>query len=313
MNRTAVALAADSAATVSYWNPDSAKHEQRYFKRANKIFNIVSGKPVGLMTYGAGSLQGMPWEVLAKAYRDDRLGHAADRLPGYATDFFQYLAGNRDIFPETAQAQHLNALVSESVAGLGYPIIFGDAFKNESDPQKKAQIAASFIATAEQSIAGNAYINNVARAIHNEITNDASIVDHVVQTDDGKYLLTFIDRPQFDRIISASIESVFKENVTSLEYTGIVVAGYGEKQYMPQLEQFKVYGIFRNRLIYAREVKGCREITSVNTSDIVPIAQSTMVNTFRLGADINTLGEIDSYAGVAIDEFVAELVKAELP
>lgn len=115
LNRSAVALAADSAATVTYWNPQASKHEERYFKRANKIFNIISGKPVGLMTYAAGSLQGMPWEVLAKAFRDDRIGHVADTLPAYATNFFDYLAGNRDIFPEVGQLQHLTALVSEAV------------------------------------------------------------------------------------------------------------------------------------------------------------------------------------------------------
>jgi hypothetical protein len=76
---------------------------------------------------------------------------------------------------------------------------------------------------------------------------------------------------------------------------------------MPQLEQFQVYGLFKNRLIYTRLDQGCREITFDNTSDIVPIAQANMINTFFLGADIPTLMEIDNNVELAIDEFAAAL------
>jgi hypothetical protein len=311
LNRSAVALAADSAATVTYWNPQASKHEERYFKRANKIFNIISGKPVGLMTYAAGSLQGMPWEVLAKAFRDDRIGHVADTLPAYATNFFDYLAGNRDIFPEVGQLQHLTALVSEAVTAVSFNIIFDDGYKNETDPQKKLQIAENFVSTAEVNVAANGFINDVAEGILDEIRADASsIIDSINSTDEGKFLSSKLGEPLFSRLITLAIERVFKEDLTPLNYTGVVVAGYGDKQYMPQLEQFKVYGIFNNKLIYTRFEDGCKKISFENTSEIVPIAQSTMVNTFRLGADISTLGRIDSYVGVAIDEFAAELVKA---
>lgn len=311
LNRSAVALAADSAATVTYWNPQAAKHEERYFKRANKIFNIISGKPVGLMTYAAGSLQGMPWEVLAKAYRDDRVGCTADSLPDYAADFFDYLASNRDIFPEAGQLQHLIALVSESVAAVAYNILLDGGYKKETDPQKKTQIAEGFVATAEGNVAADGYINDVAEKILNEIKSDpATIVDNINSTDENKFLSSTLGAPLFGRVIALAIERVFKEELTPLTYTGVVVAGYGDKQYMPQLEQFKVFGIFNNKLIYTRYEEGCKKISFENTSEIVPIAQSTMVNTFRLGADISTLGEIDSYVGVAIDEFVTELVNA---
>jgi hypothetical protein len=311
LNRSAVALAADSASTVTYWNPDTRQNEQRYFKRVNKIFNVVSGKPVGMMTYAAGSLQGMPWEVITKAYRDDRIGFTSETLPDYAADVFEYIAGNRHIFSEASQLQHLLSLVSESVTALSYGLVFDDAFKNAKDPQEKQQIAEDKVSNAEINVSTPKYINDVARAIHDEIAADpAGIIDHFSQTAEGRFFIAQLGDPIYQRIIKLSIQRVFKEDITSLEYTGIVVAGYGEKQYLPQLEQFKVYGIFRNKLIYTRHDAGCRQITYTNTSDIVPIAQSTMVNTFRLGADIDTLGEIDSYVGVAIDEFVAELVKA---
>ncbi len=68
LNREAVALAADSATTVTYW--EAGQPKVRYFKGANKIFHISKKYPVGLMIYDAGSLQGVPWQIIAKAYRE---------------------------------------------------------------------------------------------------------------------------------------------------------------------------------------------------------------------------------------------------
>ena len=49
MNRLAVVLAADSAATVSQWT--GSKYEERYFKGSNKIFQLSDHQPVGLMIF----------------------------------------------------------------------------------------------------------------------------------------------------------------------------------------------------------------------------------------------------------------------
>jgi hypothetical protein len=59
LNRSAVALAADSATTVTYWERDH--YETRYFKGTNKIFHLSTVHPVGIMIYAAANLQGAPW------------------------------------------------------------------------------------------------------------------------------------------------------------------------------------------------------------------------------------------------------------
>jgi hypothetical protein len=47
LNRRAVALAADSATTVSYWR--GGERKERYVKGTNKLFNLSAHHPVGLM------------------------------------------------------------------------------------------------------------------------------------------------------------------------------------------------------------------------------------------------------------------------
>ena len=98
MNRHAVALAADSATTVTYWH--QGEREERYFQGANKIFNLSEKHPVGLMTYGSGNLQGVPWEVVVKAFRR-HLGSSPHRdLDGYAQALFKFIEENRRLLPE---------------------------------------------------------------------------------------------------------------------------------------------------------------------------------------------------------------------
>ena len=60
MNRLAVALAADSAVSVS------SGRRRKVFNTANKLFMLSSHHPVGIMVYSNGSLMGVPWEVLIK-------------------------------------------------------------------------------------------------------------------------------------------------------------------------------------------------------------------------------------------------------
>lgn len=64
MNRLAVALAADSAATVT------GTIEQKIWNSANKLFALSKHHPVGMMVFNQSSLLGAPWETIIKVYRD---------------------------------------------------------------------------------------------------------------------------------------------------------------------------------------------------------------------------------------------------
>jgi hypothetical protein len=69
MNRHALVLAADSAVTVTRW--EKGRKEERYFKGTNKIFQLSAAKPIGLMIFDTADLQRVPWELIAKDFRDE--------------------------------------------------------------------------------------------------------------------------------------------------------------------------------------------------------------------------------------------------
>jgi hypothetical protein len=82
INRTGIALAADSALTIG---------RDRVWKNSNKLFHLAPGADVGVMVYGNGSHCGLPWEVLIKQYRK-KLGKSTfPKLTDYSADFLKFL------------------------------------------------------------------------------------------------------------------------------------------------------------------------------------------------------------------------------
>ena len=147
LNKSCIALAADSATTVSYW--DKGEPKTRYFKGANKIFNLSAAHPVGLMTYASASLQGVPWEIIVKAYRQHIKGRSHDELPGYARDFFDFVATNVHLFPVAIQEEQFKALADRVAAKIVQPVLVDQAFKSTATEEgRKAAFGGLFASRA---------------------------------------------------------------------------------------------------------------------------------------------------------------------
>ncbi len=56
MNKLGVALAADSAVTLG--------DGHKTYHNADKLFQLSPVAPVGIMTYGAAEMMGVPWEMV---------------------------------------------------------------------------------------------------------------------------------------------------------------------------------------------------------------------------------------------------------
>lgn len=101
MNRYAIALAADSATTVTHYV--GTERKERYFKGANKIFQLTNHAPVGIMIFGTATLHEAPWELIVKEFR----GHLGDKsfndLEGYAAELFDFIRGHERLFPADYQ------------------------------------------------------------------------------------------------------------------------------------------------------------------------------------------------------------------
>src|SRR5687767_7391463 len=63
LNKSAAALAADSAVTVG------AGRTSKVYNHANKIFSLSNQNKVAIMIYNSAEFLGVPWETVIKEYR----------------------------------------------------------------------------------------------------------------------------------------------------------------------------------------------------------------------------------------------------
>ncbi|MCY3820599.1 MAG: hypothetical protein OXH52_14760 [Gammaproteobacteria bacterium] len=108
MNRTGVALAADSAVTVE--TGDSLKIRDS----ALKLFTLSKYRPVGVMVYNNASLLGVPMETVIKLFRRQLGKKAYGTLREYGDALVQFLDGNEMLFPRAIQDRYfLQAVETE--------------------------------------------------------------------------------------------------------------------------------------------------------------------------------------------------------
>ena len=104
LNRQAVAMAADSAVTVS--GPGGPK----IFNTVNKLFALSKYHPVGIMIYSSAEIMNTPVETVIKNYRRELNDKYFDTIDDYCKSFISYLTDNISIFPNESRIKHTESL-----------------------------------------------------------------------------------------------------------------------------------------------------------------------------------------------------------
>lgn len=295
LNKSCIALAADSATTVSYW--DKGEQKTRYFKGANKIFNLSGAHPVGLMTYASSTLQGVPWEIIAKAYRQHIKSKSHDELPGYASDFFDFVATNAHMFPAATQEQQFKAQTDRVAAKIILPVLLDKTVKDEKDEptrvaafkqlfenRKALVLASKFVPGAEQADADSALVRLGGQ------------IQAMLEADTW---YNEVPREAIGELAEVAILGIYKEDFTSLQGTGLAFAGYGDKEYFPRMQVYRCSGMVLGKLLCAQDNEVI--INQENASDLIPLATSEMIGTFIWGISDRGLNQIlDSFKRQAV-------------
>jgi hypothetical protein len=287
LNKTCVALAADSATTVTYW--EGGTQVRRYFKGANKIFNLSVSNPVGLMTFASASLQGVPWEVIVKAYRDQAGPKKHDELPDYATDFFAYVSKNSTMFPPATQERQFMTLADRAAAAIVSPILNNAEFKAAPNAASQTQVFHPLLWREIERVEKASFVPGANQQDADAATARLSSEVQAMLEADRWY--ADVPRIAFIHLAPAAILGVYKSVVTSLQSTGLAFAGYGEKDYFPRMEVHRVSGMVLGKLLCEKESEV--RVDHENTSDLVPLAMTEMIGTFIWGISDSGLMQID--------------------
>jgi len=279
MNKEAVALAADSAVT------SSLSGGKKIFTSADKIFALSDTSPVGIMFYNSAKFMGVPWDTILKTFRRQLPKQGYDKLGDYISAFIKFLEKDNTIITKNMQKEFL-----ENIA-LGY--FLGIIADIENVVEKT---------TNERGPIDNKTIEDIALKIINDHANRWEETKGVLKSsiskntskkivDNNKELIDKAIDIAFQNIpISKARNRLFKI-IEGLLYmgsneqlnSGVVIAGFGEREAFPTLAHMVVEGLFDNKLKRGPITK---RIIGVDSEAIVAAyAQREMVARFMEGID----------------------------
>ena len=286
MNKNGIALAADSVVTIG----DGIKK----YNNANKLFLLSNFKPVGVMIYSDAEFMKVPWEIIIKEYRTQLGDMSFGTIKEFGLDFLNFL-NNKDLNLNKAEEEYVPSIFITFIRN----VIFQEA---AAKGQSKIEQNVHPLTPEEE-------LEILELTITENLTFLTGFNDLDSTKDCGAYLLKryqpFLqkirldlnDKNHFD-ISDASFEEL-KQIFTHLfikdyfypHYSGIVIAGYGEKDIFPSLISFWVQGIIDNYVKYA--IKDDVIIDYNNDNRIIPFAQTDVVETFLAGINTNYFEVMD--------------------
>ncbi|MGE5329894.1 MAG: hypothetical protein ACM3KR_10355 [Deltaproteobacteria bacterium] len=269
LNKSAVALAADSAVTIR------TAEGYKIYNTANKLFSLSKYHPVGIMIYGNSELMGIPWETIIKSYRCEANEKSFEHISNYAEDFINNLEHNHYLFDEGVQKSYFNNTVFNYLSDMKRKVEYLLKTNDDLSVVLNAVISSEYEELIEAEYLPF-YPENYKHII---ITKYAEELKKIITN-----LFNNIDMNEdYIKAIINLCGEIFIKNKFSSNYSGVVIAGFGSKDIFPSLINYKMEGILNNKLKCIQVQR--EDITFSNPGSIIPFAQDDMVHNFMEGID----------------------------
>lgn len=291
MNKRAIALATDSAVTIG--------KKDKIHNNTTKLFMLSQYHPVGIMVYGSSEFMGVPWEIVIREFGKELRNRSYPTLRGYVKEFIKYLSDN-SLDDNSYERYYIKYYVNE----------FLKDFKSKvKENMNRITLNKYYELTKEE--LNNIYketINEYGIFQNNELDNlpldHKQYIDKVYGIEISKII---------DKVLDVSVASsetlfnikemcilIFCKKDFSRKYSGIVIAGFGDKDIFPKLFSYEIEGKI-NSFVKYREVENV-EITYKYNFAIIPFAQSDVIQIFLRGIS-------SSYYNILNDAFKKEIIE----
>ncbi len=276
MNKSAIALAADSAVTL-----EMERGHKIY--TTNKLFTLSKYHPVGIMIYGKAELMDIPWETIIKTYRK-KMGHNKfASISEYQNSFLDFLEKESILFPQSSQKQYFKDGIS-----LYFSDILDEIKENIKDFTQKKKISKFEITKIVDNVINNRIkkLSDIKRLQNFSIrdvnrikTKYSDVIESVISDIFKKIPLATATKNCLKKIASI----LFSHMIFQKSISGIIIAGFGEQDIFPGVRSFEIEGVINDKVKY-KTMKGA-DINQDNPSCIIPFAQGEMVASFMEGVD----------------------------
>ncbi len=309
LNKSAVALAADSAVTIS-----SEEGQDKIFDSADKLFELTPGDPIAIMINNDMSFMEAPLGVLIKEYRKEAPSFTCVREAG--EHFLAYLDDFAKRSPARIKHQSFSRIVNRLLADL-------------EGAARKAAIAEIFEEDTgrlrDEYVDGDATEKVFHQKVDKELDDFEVLLSYLEPASfvgEGELVLTdwelarveeiatstlgFASAEQVQRAIKLMQEALLKQHV-ALSTTGVIFAGFGSEELFPTLVSYEVAGTVGDRLKYS--------ITNLVDIDregfrarVLPFAQREMVERFLYGLDTTLQGKISTFCRDSVPKISEQIV-----
>ena len=280
INRLGVAIAADSAVTVSGFGPD------KVFDTGDKLFELSERFPIALMVNGSMDFLGVPWEIIAKEFRCAPPENADQlSIKDWMDRFLAFVAIHPTVRDEDVE-RWLTALIREEVELLSTAVraLLREAAGEEDGAENLQSILRRlfFEATADRLKALQTLPtldSLVAVTEPNVISAIGSIVTSL-----GDEIYSFgasqDERELFTRLIAQSL----LKDIERVNGSGLVVCGFGGKDLFPSLYAVEIDGHVCGRLRH----RTSHDVTisrGKGTGNAISFAQTDVIDRLLKGID----------------------------
>ena len=300
MNKDAVALAADSAVTIS---------GKKTYNTINKLFSLSRNQPVGIMIYGDGQLGGVPWETIVKLYRDKIGVNQRPKLEDYVSEFISFIEGD---FSKHFRDE-LDDFFIEYVED--YLLVLRDKIDTQVENyiEKKGKI-------------GKRQIGNILRK---SIQTDEDywkkkdkldFFDDVLLAELIKKYHVEVCELAGDNLEQHNVSAEYLKRITtivanifcskSIEDSGVVFSGFGEDEIFPKLKVCKIECFVLGKLKYISESISVSNEKQKGAT-IMPFAQTDTVASFLSGISPQLMNNVMNRLHHVFDEY-NEVIKMQI-
>jgi len=304
MNQRAVALAADSAVTLIDGSTVVVRNDQR------KLFNLLEGRPVGVMFFGVADIMGHPWDQLIDHYQKKVRPKAFAHLGDYAQSFLGALDHLDEFFPADRQKDDYKRLLASV-----YRYIFHLAqyLRETGDDETidDAQVLAEAISRiwhdyqfrddGQPRGALPCFPQGFAEKVARE---HADIIDELINYGFAPFGLGQSSMQQLrDIAVFAVVKDLFLEDVT-----GLVFAGFGTEDRYPVVVTYLLSSVVSG--VVKRGQASMDIIDTETRSKIRMFADSEVTHAFIRGIDYGLERRVYGAVRMMLHSIVEQVISA---
>jgi hypothetical protein len=282
LNKTAVALAADSAVTIS-----AGTDQQKVYDSEDKLFELSRRDAIGIMINSNMHFMQAPLPVIIKRFR--ATCGRFDKVEAAAEAFLEHL---KDFGINSSTDAKL-----ASIIGALEPIWLivqkrhSDKFTDQLDLSNPADVTdfRTFFGELRDRILAD-QIAAMCRAFESlpptemigDGISDETMVANAIATLNDRYFPGHVEQRYAE--FKALAELVLTRRVLWSPHTGIIVAGFGSLDLFPTLISYEIFGMVGDKLraYQTNHVDIDRDGTRAK---VIPFAQKEMVERFLYGLD----------------------------